>query len=109
MNESIENETAMPAFDGHSLLTSIKHNVPGNLMSAVARRWCSLNAEELCERARRNTGLSDFGDPPVEAPLAALAGSLEDEADLHPLGRFLMREHLLGLLKTRLRLTQTVF
>jgi hypothetical protein len=32
--------------------------------------------------------------------------SLEVEADLHPLGRFLMRLHLLDLLETRLRLTQ---
>jgi Sulfotransferase family len=32
--------------------------------------------------------------------------SLEIEADLHPLGRFLMRAHLRELLETRLRLTQ---
>ena len=32
--------------------------------------------------------------------------SLELEADLHPLGRFLIRAHLRELLQTRLRLTQ---
>jgi hypothetical protein len=35
-----------------------------------------------------------------------LLKSLSEEADLHPLGRFLMRVHLLGLLQTRLKLAE---
>jgi Sulfotransferase family len=50
--------------------------------------------------------LTDFGDPPIETALSTLVNSLELEADLHPLGRFLMWFHLRSLLKTRLRLTQ---
>jgi hypothetical protein len=50
--------------------------------------------------------LEDFGDPPVDPALSILVKSLELEADLHPLGRFLMRAHLRELLETRLRLTQ---
>jgi len=65
-----------------------------------------LDSEELCAVAQRRTGLSDFGEPPLEPVLSTLVRSLETEADLHPLGRYLMRVHLLGLLQTRLRLTR---
>jgi len=72
----------------------------------LSRRLWSLQSEALCEEARRRTGLRDFGDPPVEPALSILVKSLELEADLHPLGRFLIWTHLRELLKTRLRLTQ---
>jgi hypothetical protein len=48
----------------------------------------------------------DFGEPPLEPALSTFVDSLEREADLHPIGRFLMRLHLLGLLETRLRLAK---
>ena len=78
-----------------------------SLTDSLSRRLWILDAGEMCQRSRRRTGLDDFGDPPVEQPLAMLASSLENEADLHPLGRFLMRMHLLEILETRLRLTET--
>lgn len=68
------------------------------------RRLWAFDAEALCARARRTTGLEDFGAPPIEQALSVLVDSLEREATLHPVGRFLMRMHLLDLLKTRLRL-----
>jgi hypothetical protein len=71
---------------------------------ALSRRFWSIDAEQLCRNARRNTGLKDFGDPPIEPALSELTRSLESEADLHPLGRFLMHLHLRDLLETRLRL-----
>jgi hypothetical protein len=64
-----------------------------------------MDADRLCDHARQRTGLNDFGDPSVEHPLAPLVASLENEAELHPLGRFLMHMHLRELLETRLRLT----
>jgi hypothetical protein len=76
------------------------------LGDALSRQFWPLNAEVLCTEARQRTGLVDFGDPPIEAALSALVNSLELQADLHPLGRFLMLVHLRGLLETRLRLTQ---
>jgi hypothetical protein len=51
--------------------------------------------------------LDDFGDPPIEPAFSILVNSLEHQADLHPLGRFLMRVHLLELLETRLRLVRS--
>ncbi len=73
---------------------------------AVSRRLCRLESKSLCTEARRRTGLEDFGDPPIEPALSVLTESLEGEADLHPLGRFLMRAHLRELLETRLRLVK---
>ena len=72
---------------------------------ASRRLWC-LKSEALCARARSGTSLKDFGNPEVERLLSILVTSLESEGKLHPLGRFLMRHHLLGILKTRLRLAQ---
>ena len=65
-----------------------------------------LESTELCAEARRRTGLEDFGSPPIEPALSVLVKSLEEEADLHALGRFLMRIHLRDLLELRLRLAE---
>jgi hypothetical protein len=73
---------------------------------SVSRKFWFLEAGNLCAAARKRTGLRDFGDPPVQPALTILANSLEEEAELHPLGRFLMRVHLRGLLETRLKLTE---
>lgn len=70
----------------------------------ASRRLWYLDGNSLRQRAQRNTRLTDFGDPPIEPALSTLTASLEQEAGLHPLGRFLMRGHLLGILETRLRL-----
>jgi Sulfotransferase family len=73
---------------------------------SLSRQLWSLQSGALCEEARHRTGLRDFGDPPIEPAFSILVNSLEIEADLHPLGRFLMRAHLRELLETRLRLAQ---
>jgi len=72
----------------------------------VSQRLWPLENEALCAEARRRTGLGDFGDPPIAPALSMLVHSLEHEANLHPLGRFLMRSYLRRLLETRLRLTK---
>ncbi len=76
--------------------------IAGNLESA--RRFYSLDAEELCACVRRRTGLDDFGDASIFPALSVLVESLENEADLHPRGRFLARLHIRTLLEMRLRL-----
>ena len=77
-----------------------------SLGDILSRQFWPLHAEALCAEARQRTGLADFGDPPLEPALSTLVNSMELQAALHPLGRFLMRIHLRGLLETRLRLTQ---
>ncbi|HEV2320418.1 MAG TPA: sulfotransferase [Verrucomicrobiae bacterium] len=70
----------------------------------VSHKLWYLDSNKLREQAQRRTGLRDFGDPPIEPALSILTASLEEEAGLHALGRFLMRGHLLGILEMRLGL-----
>jgi hypothetical protein len=77
-----------------------------SLAHRASRRLWHLNGEKLRAEAQRRTGLADFGDPPLQPALSILLNSLEQEADLHPLGRMLMRIHLRDLLETRLRLAE---
>jgi len=87
--------------------TWISNRSRGNAFGeTLSRRLWSLKSDALCAQAQRQTGLEDFGDPAVEPALSVLVNSLEREANLHPLGRFLMRVHLRGLLETRLRLAE---
>jgi LPS sulfotransferase NodH len=76
-----------------------------NLGDGLSRRLWLLQSGALCAEARRRTGLKDFGDPPIEPALSILVNSLERQADLHPMGRFLMWVHLRELLEIRLRVT----
>ena len=75
-----------------------------SLADGLSRRLWPLQSEALLAEARQRTGLEDLGDPPIEPALSILLNSLEQEADLHPFGRFLMRTHLRELIETRLRL-----
>jgi hypothetical protein len=56
--------------------------------------------------ARRASGLQDFGDESFREPLGRLLASLDEEAQLHPLGRMLVRQSLVRALVNRLRLEQ---
>ncbi len=87
-----------------SEITPADNTAHQSLADAMARRLWPLNSKALVSAVQRRTGLEDFGEPPIEPALSALTASLENEADLHPLGRFLMRGHLLGILQTRLQL-----
>lgn len=69
----------------------------------LSQKAWRLDGAQLCAQAKRRTGLKDFGTPSVEPALSILANSLETEADLHPLGRLLIRIHLLGILAARLK------
>ena len=82
----------------------ITESISESFADKVSRKLWYLNGKRLADQARRRTGLEDFGDPPIEPALSMLTTSLEQEAGLHALGRFLMRGHLLGILETRLRL-----
>ena len=75
-----------------------------SLAAKLSRGLWPLDFERLCAEARCRTGLDDFGSPPLAPALPILLESLEREADLRPIGRFLLRIHLRDLLETRLRL-----
>jgi hypothetical protein len=54
-------------------------------------------------KARKATGLDDFGDEWFREPLGKLLWSIEHEAGLSALGRTVMQTRLVGALTTRLR------
>lgn len=70
--------------------------------SAVGVARFNLNPTALIAAARKETGLTDFGDEDFLAPMELLIYSLENEADLNPLGRFMNKSNILRLLKGRL-------
>jgi len=74
------------------------------LGNRLGRKLLPLNSRSLRVDAQGRTRLEDFGDPNPEPALSILVDSLESEAQLHPVGRLLMRIHLRDLLETRLRL-----
>jgi len=72
----------------------------------LSKKSWHLDSRQLCAQARQRTGLEDFGTPSLEPALTILADSLESEANLHALGRLLMRIHLQGILDARLKLAK---
>tara|TARA_R110002072_G_scaffold12369_3_gene53680 strand:+ start:734 stop:1969 length:1236 start_codon:yes stop_codon:yes gene_type:complete len=79
----------------------------GRVMSKVGiERPRLLPIETLVRAAKKQTGLSDFGDESFMPALEKLAVSLEREARLSQLGRIAVHGMLLDNLKLRLNLTQ---
>ena len=68
----------------------------------------SLDESSLIEAAEERTGLLDLGDASFRQPMRVLLRSIDEEARLHPVGRFITRERLVGTLATRMRLEELV-
>ncbi len=66
-----------------------------------------LDEDSLLSAARRNTGLSDFGDDEWYEPFQVLIKALQEESRLNLLGRILTRSELIMLLEARLRVEDT--
>lgn len=67
----------------------------------TGRRW---DLTSLLSVAERQTGLNDFGDDRFLEPMAFLLESIEREAKLNALGRFVFYQHTIQLLRNRLYL-----
>jgi hypothetical protein len=83
-------------------------NAAGAAARAAGIPLVRLDADALCARARRATGLDDFGDPWFREPLGVLLDALERDAALHLLGRVIARGDLTRLLANRLRMTDVI-
>jgi hypothetical protein len=79
-------------------------NLAGRAGRGVGLRPIDLRVEALLEKAKRNTGLADFGGDEFREPLALLVDGLETEANLTLFGRLVARSDLLRTLENRLRL-----
>ena len=62
-----------------------------------------LDVDALLAEARAKTGLSEFGDTGLIERLAAQVDAVEADTGLSGLGRYIVRDRLVGLLKARLR------
>lgn len=60
--------------------------------------------ETLLASARRRTGLEDFGPEDFRTPMRRLLAAFDEEADLHLLGRAVLRSSVVRALECRLRL-----
>lgn len=60
--------------------------------------------EALLASARRRTGLEDFGGEDFRTPMRRLLAAFDEEADLHLLGRAVLRSSVVRALECRLRL-----
>jgi hypothetical protein len=62
-----------------------------------------LDKDQLIRAARKKAGLQDLGSDFHDEPLERLIRSVNDEADLHPVGRFITYQRFVSLLTMRLR------
>ncbi|MCX6247144.1 MAG: sulfotransferase [Bacteroidetes bacterium] len=62
-----------------------------------------LDKDEMIRSARRITGLDDLGKDFSDEPLERLLWSVNEEANLHAVGRFITRQRFISLLSIRLR------
>jgi len=62
-----------------------------------------LDKDDLIRSARRITGLNNFGNDFHDEPLARLLQAVNEEANLHPIGRFITWQRFVSLLSIRLR------
>lgn len=74
------------------------------ILDGLAARPVLIDAEQLVERARLTTGLSDLGDDSVLRRLAAHVDAIEADTGLTNLGRLVLRMRIQRLLENRLRL-----
>ncbi|MCX6241469.1 MAG: sulfotransferase [Bacteroidetes bacterium] len=62
-----------------------------------------LDKDILISKARKITGLSDLGKDFWDEPVERMIDSINGEANLNPIGRFITRERLTSLISIRLR------
>ena len=83
-------------------------NRAGSVLRTAGVPIVGLDAPALFDRARRLTGLSDFGDPFFREPLRVLLDAFDTEAELTTLGRVIARTDIVRLLQNRLYMTDVV-
>ncbi len=106
----------MSAPDGRTTSTDYRHpfrpwpiglaNRLGRTLTAIGGPRVDLSEAGLLSTARRRARLTDFGDESFRPRLRVLLESLEREAELSPMGRFMTREKLVGNLVNRLRVAE---
>ncbi len=99
------NETSTDYKNPYRPLPVAMVNRIGRFLSLLGLE-ADLSADGLMRTAVKRTGLDNFGDDQIPLRLKVLSDSLESEARLHYLGRFMSRETILGMLTNRLRMEE---
>jgi hypothetical protein len=81
-------------------------NTAGRLLPHDSFSFLRLDEGTLLDKARRSTGLSDFGDASFRQPLSILLDSFETDAELNFIGRICVHSDILRMLSNRLRLVE---
>jgi hypothetical protein len=81
-------------------------NLAGAGAARIGLQPIELSIDSLLEKARANTGLTDFDGEAFRKPLALLLEGLEKEAKLSTMGRIVARSDLLRTLENRLRMVE---
>ena len=81
-------------------------NSVGSLLVAAGLKNLSLEEEERCEAAINQSGLTDFGDAYYREGLQQLLTSAREDANLHPIGRFIFINMVTNFLVQRLRMVE---
>ena len=81
-------------------------NWGGNLLDRLGYRVAELKEESLLQAAQSLTKLDDFGDESFLRPLKVLLKSLEEEASLNFMGRYLLWQYFVKLLVNRLKIQE---
>ena len=79
-------------------------NRTATIVQSIGLPFVPLRKADLLAKARKKTGLSDFGDSRFEEGLDVLIDSLERESKLSGLGRITAQRTILDLLTTRLQI-----
>ena len=75
-------------------------------MNALDLPLTRLNEDSLCTAAMKDTGLSDFGDPYFREGLRELLESCRQDANLHAIGRLVVRDMITTFLIQRLKMVE---
>jgi hypothetical protein len=78
--------------------------IADTMLDALVDRRDDISADELIARARRRTGLVDFGGAPFEEALQIFLGACRDEAELSLFGRLATHWDAVRFLSNLLRL-----
>ena len=86
----------------------VQHAIDGEGGPVYELAAAPLVVDHLLAEARVRAGLDDFGGDDFLEPLGVFVRSVEEEAGLHVVGRWRVREVLLRALENRLRITAYV-
>lgn len=82
-------------------------NSLGSLLVAARLKNLSLKEQERCEAAIEQSELNDFGDAYYREGLQQLLASAKEDANLHPIGRYIFIDMITNFLAQRLHMVET--